>query len=69
MRKKKKLTRETLRGADYVDLIAEWGTSATGAARTPKKQRKSQPKRCRARGSRAAKGEQLRRAPIALFAA
>ena len=63
------VTRETLRGAVYVDLIAEWAKRATGAAWTPRKRRKSRPKGQRAQGSRAAKEGELRHTPITLFAA
>ena len=62
-------TRDTIKGAFYVDLIAEWRAGAAGAARAPKNHGKHRPKGRRPQGSRRAKGGKLHPSPVTVLAA
>ena len=56
-------TRDAIKGAFYVDLIAEWKASVTGYARASKNREKRRSKDRWPRRSRRAKGAQLLRSP------
>lgn len=62
-------TRDTIKGAFYVDLIAEWKAGAAGDDRAPKSRGKRRPKGRRPQRSRRAKEGELHRSPVTALAA